>query len=76
MVFAAYRMCIAVTRAASMLMAGGVLPAGSEMFTNNAPAAVSHTPIGAVPSAASYPRKARNPTSSRTPSASPSPTVG
>jgi aminoglycoside phosphotransferase (APT) family kinase protein len=35
MVFAAYRMCIAVTRAATMLTAGGILPPGSEMLTNN-----------------------------------------
>jgi aminoglycoside phosphotransferase (APT) family kinase protein len=34
-VFAAYRMCIAVTRAATMLTARGLLPAGSQMLTNN-----------------------------------------
>lgn len=34
-VYAAYRMCVAVTRAASMLTHGGILPPGSEMLTNN-----------------------------------------
>lgn len=33
--FAAYRVCIAVTRAASMLAGRGILPPGSQMLTNN-----------------------------------------